>query len=202
MKITQSLQLSSDASTLWRSSVNITDRVERKQLRMRNDCRWRLVSFRLQLGRQLVLVWSLPDQKHLLHRLLRVPLRPHKRYDVTLTEPANSMTSLSLLVLMTSDWVGCATDEACATKCVENYMDRYGTYCTGKPDNQVIDWMQESAREATLPSDLILCLFVMSDHVRGVRRSPQWRTNRMWLQFDCRLQRQGLGLLCRTQLLT
>ena len=35
------------------------------------------------------------------------------------------------------DWVGCATNEACATQCVENYMDRYGTYCTGKPDNQV-----------------------------------------------------------------
>ena len=30
------------------------------------------------------------------------------------------------------DWYECATDEDCATQCVRNYLDRYGTYCTGR----------------------------------------------------------------------
>lgn len=33
--------------------------------------------------------------------------------------------------------MGCATNENCARQCVENYMERYGTYCTDKPNNQI-----------------------------------------------------------------
>jgi hypothetical protein len=30
-----------------------------------------------------------------------------------------------------TDWESCANNMACAETCVRNYMDRYGTYCTG-----------------------------------------------------------------------
>ncbi|CAF1222530.1 unnamed protein product [Didymodactylos carnosus] len=29
------------------------------------------------------------------------------------------------------DWQSCADDKSCADTCVENYLERYGTYCTG-----------------------------------------------------------------------
>ena len=32
-----------------------------------------------------------------------------------------------------SDWKTCANKKDCSEQCVQNYMKRYGTYCTGGP---------------------------------------------------------------------
>ena len=66
--------------------TNPADRVERRQLRLRDDCWRRKLSFRLQLGHKFVQLRTVPDQGDLLHWLLRIPLCPHQRY-CTKTQP-------------------------------------------------------------------------------------------------------------------
>ena len=45
------------------------------------------------------------------------------------------MYTISRVVVL--DWISCATNFNCAKQCVQNYMKRYGSRCTGKPESRV-----------------------------------------------------------------